>query len=136
MRQFLEEGKDLLLKRRLTQAISSLFTLYHYCKLHGAARVVRGDLEGWIRVPWVRRSEWKLYHLMEQAFEHDLEVEAVFGASLPLEDPWRGSSRLYAVPERPGRFVLVTKYGDPIPDWMILGARLVLGDEEAAGPVH
>lgn len=136
MRRYLEQGKDLLLKRRLTKAIRALFCVYHYCKLHGAARVVRGNLEGWVRVHWIRRSEWRLYHLKEQAFEHDLEIEAVYGASLSLEDPWRGASRLFAVPERPGHYVLVTRRGELIPDWMILAARLVLGDEEAAGPVH
>ena len=136
MLQYLEQGKDLLLKRQLAKATRSLYGLYHYCKLHGAARVTRGDVEEWIRVPWVHRTEWTLPHLKEQAFKHGLEIEAVTGSSLSLEDPWRGSHRLHSIPEGRYSYVLTTRNGWVVHEWMILAARLVLTDTEATGLIH
>ena len=136
MLQYLDQGKDLLLKRQLAKATRSLYGLYHYCKLHGAARVTRGDVDEMIRVPWVHRVEWTLYDLKQQAFEHNLEIEAALGPSLSLEDPWRGSHRLHSIPDGKYRYFLVTRNGGFVPEWMVLAARLVLGEAEAGSLVH
>ncbi|MCG8455572.1 MAG: hypothetical protein MI919_04765, partial [Holophagales bacterium] len=136
MRRFLAEGKTLLLKRRLAKAMESLFGLYHYCKLHGAARVTRGDVEVMIPAPWVREAETKLYKLKAQAFEHGLDIEAALGPYLFLEDPWRHSRRLEPFPLGRYRYGLMDKQGFQVEEWMVLAARLVLTQHEADGTVH
>ena len=136
MLQYIKQGKELLLKRQLAKATRSIYGLYHYCKLHGAARVTRGDVEAMVPVPWVRRFEWRLHHLKEQALEHDLEIEAVLGPSLSLDDPWRGSRRLRVFPIDRYDYLLVNQYREVIHEWMILAARLVLPEAEASGVVH
>ncbi|MEM6795738.1 MAG: hypothetical protein AAF725_17315 [Acidobacteriota bacterium] len=131
MQRLLDQGKERLLNRRLDKAMRSLFSLYHYCKLHGAARVVRGDLEAWIPVPWVHWAEETLAKLKRRALENRLGIEAVIGPFFALEDSWRSAVRLMPVQTGPYSTALMQENGEWFFDeQFILAARLALPEDQ------
>ncbi|MEO1369099.1 MAG: hypothetical protein AAFX50_18130, partial [Acidobacteriota bacterium] len=136
MQSYLAQGKHQLLDRQLAKAMRSLFGLYHYCKLHGGFRIVRGRVEEWLRAPWLHRDERTLNDLKRLAFEGDLDIEASIGPALSIEDPWRDAVRLRSVPELSYGHCLIFENGFVVEESMILAARLVLREGDTAGPVH
>lgn len=139
MLRLLEQGKEKLVRRRMVKAMQSLFSLYHYCKLHGCARITRGDIEERIAVPWVHRVETTLWRLKKQAFELDLEIEAVLGPYFALEDSWRSAARLVPIRDGPHPLslsLIFASSGGWVDEWSILAARVVVPRSREGDVVH
>lgn len=140
MRQFLRQGKEAHLRNQMVKAMTGLFTLYTYCKTHGAARIRRGHVDERLRVPWVHHVEETLHDLKVRAFKEGLEIEVDIGPHASLTNPWRHTARLVVEPL--GRWSYGLRWIDGwhaagwVDETMILAARLVLSRQDSNLPVN
>lgn len=95
MREYLRDGADTKLRRRLEADAKSLFALYQYGRLHGGVRLRWGFLDEMLPAPWVHRDESTLYNLLNEAHQRGLPLEVVVGSAPGWTDPWSRAQRAY-----------------------------------------
>ena len=131
LRQYLADGEDTKLRRRLEADAKALHALYQYGRLHGAVRLRWGFLDEMIPAPWVHRDESRLYNLMQKAHALQRPLEVVVGSSPGWTDPWSRVQRAYVKREESRwRSWLVDEEGQEIHEAEVQMARLAGGDPE------
>jgi hypothetical protein len=95
MREYLRDGADTKLRRRLEADAKSLFALYQYGRLHGGVRLRWGFIDEMLPAPWVHRDESTLYNLLRDAHQRGLPLEVVVGSAPGWTDPWARAQRAY-----------------------------------------
>jgi hypothetical protein len=95
LRDYLRDGANTKLRRRLEADAKSLFALYQYGRLHGGVRLRWGFLDEMLPAPWVHRDESTLYNLLKNAHQRGLPLEVVVGSAPGWTDPWARAQRAY-----------------------------------------
>jgi len=95
LRDYLRDGANTKLRRRLEADAKSLFALYQYGRLHGCVRLRWGFLDEMLPAPWVHRDESTLYNLLKDAHQRGLPLEVVVGSAPGWTDPWSRAQRAY-----------------------------------------
>ena len=127
--RYLRAGEETKLRRRLEADAKSLFALYQYGRLHGAARLRWGFLDEMLPAPWVHRDERVLHDLIRSAGETGTLLEVVAGSAPAWADPWSRVRRVAVGAQEPGwRLWLVDEQGFPIDSADIQLARLAGAD--------
>jgi len=123
--QWLDVGKEIYARRRLTASVKALGALYRYGRLHGALRLRRGALDERLPVPWASRDEPRLVDLMRAALERGQPLEGVLGPPPDLDAPWATARRLTVVAGRTRwRSWLYDERSQPIDEVDVQLARL------------
>lgn len=132
LQQYLRDGEEAKLRRRLEADAKSLFALYQYGRLHGAVRLRWGFLDELLPAPWVHRNEHTLHDLIERARESGAPLEVVIGSAPGWAEPWSRARRAYVREQEQGwRSWLVDEQGWPIDMADIQLARLAGADRGA-----
>jgi hypothetical protein len=128
--EYLANGSDGKLRRRLASTVKALHALYQYGRTHGAVRLRWGFLDELFAVPWVHRDEPTLHSLEATALEANVPLEVVVGSAPGWEQPWARARLAYVHAEPDGyRRYLVGDDGYPIETRDVQLARLAI-------PVH
>lgn len=124
---YLAEGDETKLRRRLEADVKSLYALYEYGRVHGAARLRWGFLDERIPAPWVHRDEATLHDLKQSTLAMDVPLEVVVGSAPGWSDPWSRARLVYV--ERDGNgwsTWLIDEDGFPIDEDAVQRARLAV----------
>ena len=128
LRDYLRDGADTKLRRRLEADAKSLFALYQYGRLHGGVRLRWGFVDEMLPAPWVHRDESTLYNLLKDAHQRGLPLEVVVGSAPGWTDPWARAQRAYVATDAwhtPS--LLADEQGYEIPRAEVQMARLLDG---------
>jgi hypothetical protein len=128
MREYSRGGSAARFRRRLEADAKSLYALYQYGRLHGCVRLRWGFLDEMLPAPWVHRDEFRLHHLLKEAYERGVPVEVVVGSAPGWAEPWSRVQRAQVVTDRwnwPS--ILVDERGYEIPRAEVQLARLAGG---------
>lgn len=86
--EYLAQGDETKLRRRLEVDVKSLYAFYEYGRLHGAVRLRWGFLDERIPAPWVHRDEPTLYDLERSALAMNVPLDVVVGSAPGWSEPW------------------------------------------------
>jgi hypothetical protein len=123
--EYLAEGNETKLRRRLEADVKSLYALYEYGRLHGAVRLRWGFLDERIPAPWVHRDEPMLHDLERSALAMNVPLEVVVGSAPGWGEPWSRVRVAHVEQDANGwRTWLVDQDGFPIDEDEVQRARL------------
>ena len=128
LRDYLRDGADTKLRRRLEADAKSLFALYQYGRLHGGVRLRWGFVDEMLPAPWVHRDESTLFNLLKDAHQRGLPIEVIVGSAPGWKDPWARAQRAYVATDgwhTPS--LLADEQGYEIPRAEVQMARLLDG---------
>lgn len=126
LRNYLRDGDDTRLRRRLEADAKSLYAFYQYGRLHGSVRLRWGFLDEHIPAPWVHRDEPTLYVLKKQALELGIPLDIVAGSAPGWADPWSRARQCRVHKQGNGWWTyLISEDGQVIDDADVQLARIV-----------
>lgn len=122
LRDYLKQGRDDKLRRRLASDVKALHALYAYGMLHGAVRLRWGFLDEGIAAPWKRIDDPGLHDLLRRSAATGRALEVVVGSAPGWSEPWSRAQRARAV-ERNGWPQLVDEAGLPMREEEVQAVR-------------
>ncbi len=123
--EYLAQGDETKLRRRLEADVKSLYALYEYGRLHGAVRLRWGFLDECIPAPWVHRDEPMLHDLKRSALTLNVPLEVVVGTAPGWGEPWSRVRLAHVEQDDSGwRTWLIDDDGFPIDEDEVQRARL------------